>query len=81
MAELIRPAVPLNRVHGELETAGEPWRELGAPVMIDREVIERHGCVKVLETLDRVLNEKPEQHHEEVIVMPGPRKLWRKLWR
>jgi hypothetical protein len=49
--------------------------------MIDREVIERHGCVKVLETLDRVLNEKPEQHHEEVIVMPGPRKLWRKLWR
>ena len=24
-----------------------------------------------------VLNEKPEQHHEEVIVMLGPRKLWR----
>ena len=40
-------------------------------------MIERHGCVKVLETLDRVLNEKPEQHHEEVIVMLGPRKLWR----
>jgi hypothetical protein len=35
--------------------------------MINREVIERHGCVKALETLDRVLNEKPEQYHEEAM--------------
>ena len=35
--------------------------------MINREVIERHGCVKELETLDRVLNEKPEQYHEEAM--------------
>jgi hypothetical protein len=35
--------------------------------MINREVIERHGCVKELETLDRVLNEKPEQYHEKVV--------------
>jgi hypothetical protein len=38
-----------------------------APVMINREVIERHGCVKELETLDRALNDKPEQYHEEVV--------------
>jgi hypothetical protein len=35
--------------------------------MINREVIERHGCVEALETLDRVLNEKPEQYHEEAM--------------
>ena len=35
--------------------------------MIGPEVIERHGCIKALETLDRVLEEKPEQHHEEVV--------------
>jgi len=37
--------------------------------MIDREVIERHGCVKALETLDRMLDEKPEQYHEEVVAV------------
>jgi hypothetical protein len=33
--------------------------------MIDREVIERHGCAKALETLDRIVDEKPEVYHEE----------------
>ncbi|UEM03300.1 hypothetical protein JL101_025585 [Skermanella rosea] len=35
--------------------------------MIGPEVIERHACGKALETLDRVLAEKPEQYHEEVV--------------
>jgi hypothetical protein len=35
--------------------------------MINREVIEWHDCVEALETLDRVLNEKPEQYHEEAM--------------
>ncbi|UEM20726.1 hypothetical protein JL100_027220 [Skermanella mucosa] len=35
--------------------------------MIGPEVIERHGCGKALEMLDRVLAERPEQHHEEVV--------------
>ncbi|WP_158043932.1 hypothetical protein [Skermanella pratensis] len=35
--------------------------------MIERGVIERHGCLQALETLDKVLSEKPEQHHEEVV--------------
>jgi hypothetical protein len=30
-------------------------------------MIDRHGCVKALATLDRVPNEKPEQYHEEVV--------------
>jgi hypothetical protein len=37
----------------------EDWWELGAPVMIYQEVIERHDFVKAQEALDRVLNEKP----------------------
>jgi hypothetical protein len=35
--------------------------------MIYQEVIERHDCVKAQEALDRVLNEKPEQYHEDVV--------------
>lgn len=30
-------------------------------------MIDRQGCDKALETLDRVLDEKPEQYHEEVV--------------
>jgi hypothetical protein len=30
-------------------------------------MIDRQGCDKALKTLDHVLNEKPEQYHEEVV--------------
>lgn len=30
-------------------------------------MIDRQGCDKALETLDRVLNGEPEQYHEEVV--------------